>query len=101
MHTLREANACACYLAKIGVCNLEAYSLIAVPPNGMNLLLQTDASVEPCFLDNFFVIFFFPFPFPFLATKKIYKNISYAPKSEVVFLFVFFFYSSFCLIVSS
>jgi hypothetical protein len=44
MHTLREGNACADYLAKIGVCNLKAYSPIDVPPDGMKLLLLADAS---------------------------------------------------------
>jgi hypothetical protein len=39
MHTLREGNACADYLAKMGAHNPEAYSPLAVPPDGMNLLL--------------------------------------------------------------
>jgi ribonuclease HI len=38
MHTLREGSACADYLAKIRAHNLEAYSPIIVPPDGMNLL---------------------------------------------------------------
>jgi hypothetical protein len=44
MHTFREGNACANYLAKIGAHNLEAYSPIVIPPDGMNLLLLADAS---------------------------------------------------------
>jgi hypothetical protein len=44
MHILREDNACADNLAKIGAHNLEAYSPIAVPPDGMNILLLAYAS---------------------------------------------------------
>jgi hypothetical protein len=44
IHTLREDNACADYLTKIEARNLEAYSPIAVPPDGMNLLLLAYAS---------------------------------------------------------
>ncbi|MCI40968.1 glucan 13-beta-glucosidase, partial [Trifolium medium] len=44
MHTLREGNTCADFLAKIGACNPEAYSPIVVPPDGMSLLLLADAS---------------------------------------------------------
>jgi hypothetical protein len=42
MHTLQEENACADYLAKMGAHNPEAYSPLAVPPDGMNLLLLAD-----------------------------------------------------------
>ncbi|GAU50646.1 hypothetical protein TSUD_333850 [Trifolium subterraneum] len=44
VHTLREGSTCADYLAKLGACNAEAYSSIAIPPNRMSLLLLADAS---------------------------------------------------------
>jgi hypothetical protein len=44
VHTLREGNACADFLAKLGANNPEAYSRIATPPAGMNLHLLVDAS---------------------------------------------------------
>ncbi|MCH90659.1 ribonuclease H protein, partial [Trifolium medium] len=44
VHTLREGNTCADFLAKIEARNPEAYSRIAVPPDKMNLLLLADAS---------------------------------------------------------
>ncbi|MCI39825.1 hypothetical protein A2U01_0061057, partial [Trifolium medium] len=44
IHTFREGNACADYLAKLGARNLEAYSPIAIPPHEMSLLLLADAS---------------------------------------------------------
>ncbi|CAJ2657171.1 unnamed protein product [Trifolium pratense] len=43
-HTLREGNACADYLAKLGARNNEVLSIIASPPVGLNLLLLADAS---------------------------------------------------------
>ncbi|CAJ2637225.1 unnamed protein product [Trifolium pratense] len=43
VHTFREGNACADYLAKFGAANPEAYSPIVDPPIGMNLLLLADA----------------------------------------------------------
>ncbi|MCI76768.1 hypothetical protein A2U01_0098038, partial [Trifolium medium] len=44
VHTLREGNACANYLARIEARNPEAYSPIAIPPDGMSLLLLANAS---------------------------------------------------------
>ena len=44
VHTLRKGNTCADFLAKFGARNPEAYSRIAVPPDGMSLLLLADAS---------------------------------------------------------
>ncbi|MCH93427.1 ribonuclease H protein [Trifolium medium] len=44
VHTFREGNACADYLAKFGAANPEAYSPIVDPPDGMSLLLLADAS---------------------------------------------------------
>jgi len=44
LHTLREGNACADYLAKMGARNLEAYTPIVVPPVEISLLLLADAS---------------------------------------------------------
>ncbi|GAU46107.1 hypothetical protein TSUD_95790 [Trifolium subterraneum] len=44
VHTLREGNTFADYLAKLGARNDEAYSSIAIPSNGMCLLLLADAS---------------------------------------------------------
>jgi ribonuclease HI len=44
LHTLREGNACADYLAKMGARNLEAYNRIIAPPVGISLLLLADAS---------------------------------------------------------
>jgi ribonuclease HI len=44
VHTFREGNACADFLAKLGARNLEAYSSVAIPPAEMNLLLLADAS---------------------------------------------------------
>jgi ribonuclease HI len=43
-HTLREGNACADYLAKYGAHHNEAFTTIASPPAGINLLLLADAS---------------------------------------------------------
>ncbi|GAU24890.1 hypothetical protein TSUD_116140 [Trifolium subterraneum] len=39
-----NGNTCANYLAKLGARNAEAYSSIAIPPNGMSLLLLAYAS---------------------------------------------------------
>jgi ribonuclease HI len=44
VHTLREGNVCADFLAKPGAHNLEVFSPIVVPHAGMNLLLLTYAS---------------------------------------------------------
>jgi ribonuclease HI len=44
IHTLREGNACADFLAKFGAHNNEALSVMASPPAGLNLLLLADAS---------------------------------------------------------
>jgi ribonuclease HI len=43
LHTLREGNACADYLAKHGANNNEVFSSIAIPPAGLNLFLLADA----------------------------------------------------------
>jgi hypothetical protein len=43
VHTLREGNACADYLAKLEARNLEAYSRIAIPLAELSLLLLADA----------------------------------------------------------
>jgi ribonuclease HI len=43
-HTLREGNACADFLAKLGARNDAALSILTTPPAGMNLLLLADAS---------------------------------------------------------
>jgi ribonuclease HI len=43
-HPLREGNASADFLAKLGAHNLKAFSPIAVTPAEMNLLLLADAS---------------------------------------------------------
>jgi ribonuclease HI len=68
MHTLREGNACADYLAKIGARNLEAYSPIVVPPDGMNLLLLADASGTLFF--RYFLLLSFSFFFLLSPEKK-------------------------------
>ncbi|PNX71600.1 hypothetical protein L195_g027480 [Trifolium pratense] len=47
-HNLREGNACADYLAKLGARNNDAFSIMASPPARINLLLLDDAS-ETCF----------------------------------------------------
>ncbi|MCI30474.1 hypothetical protein A2U01_0051683 [Trifolium medium] len=39
-----EGNACADYLAKLCAQNVEAYSRISTPPDGINQLLLADAS---------------------------------------------------------
>jgi hypothetical protein len=39
VHTLRESNDCADFLAKLGTNNPKAYSRIATPPAGMSLHL--------------------------------------------------------------
>ncbi|PNY09474.1 ribonuclease H, partial [Trifolium pratense] len=44
VHTLRDGNTCADYLAKLGARSLEAYSPLATPPVGMNLLLLANGS---------------------------------------------------------
>ena len=44
LHTLREGNACAEYLAKLGAGSHESFWSIEHPPAGINLLLLTDAS---------------------------------------------------------
>ncbi|PNX86004.1 hypothetical protein L195_g042079, partial [Trifolium pratense] len=44
VHTFREGNVCVNYLAKLGARNPEVYSPIAIPPNGMSLLLLAYAS---------------------------------------------------------
>ncbi|MCI46646.1 ribonuclease H protein, partial [Trifolium medium] len=44
VHTFREGNASADYLAKFGAANHEVYSPIVDPPDGMSLLLLVDAS---------------------------------------------------------
>jgi ribonuclease HI len=44
VHTLREGNACADYLAKLGAQNLMPYAPLSIPPAGMSLLLLADAS---------------------------------------------------------
>ncbi|GAU11445.1 hypothetical protein TSUD_344360 [Trifolium subterraneum] len=44
LHTFREGNACADYLAKHGANNNEVFSSIANPPPGLNLFLLADAS---------------------------------------------------------
>jgi hypothetical protein len=41
---LSKGNACADFLAKLGVRNPEAYSRIATPPVGMSFHLLADAS---------------------------------------------------------
>jgi hypothetical protein len=43
LHTLREGNTCADYLAKHGANNNEVFSSIAIPPAGLNLFLLADA----------------------------------------------------------
>jgi hypothetical protein len=43
-HTLREGNVCADYLAKYGAHHNEAFTTIASPPAGINLLLLAYAS---------------------------------------------------------
>ncbi|KAK2425361.1 hypothetical protein QL285_035613 [Trifolium repens] len=43
LHTLREGNACADYLAKHDANNNEVFSSIAIPPAGLNLFLLADA----------------------------------------------------------
>jgi ribonuclease HI len=43
IHTLREGNACADYLAKQGASHTDVYSSIAIPPVGLNLALLADA----------------------------------------------------------
>ncbi|MCI15795.1 ribonuclease H protein, partial [Trifolium medium] len=47
VHTLRERNTCADFLAKIGARNSEAYSRIVFSLDGMSLLLLADASGTP------------------------------------------------------
>jgi hypothetical protein len=44
LHTLREGNTCADFLAKLGATSNEAFSSIAIPPVGLNLSLLADAS---------------------------------------------------------
>ncbi|PNY08585.1 ribonuclease H [Trifolium pratense] len=44
VHTLRECNVCADFLAKLGARHPEAYSPLVTPPDGMSLLLLADAS---------------------------------------------------------
>ncbi|PNX95640.1 hypothetical protein L195_g018833 [Trifolium pratense] len=44
VHTFRENNTCADYLAKLGARNPEVYSPIAIPPNETSLILLADAS---------------------------------------------------------
>jgi ribonuclease HI len=44
LHTLREGNACADFLAKHGAASNVVYSSIANPPAGLNLHLLADAS---------------------------------------------------------
>ncbi|MCH85317.1 ribonuclease H protein, partial [Trifolium medium] len=44
VHTLREGNACADYLAKLGARNVEVFSLLATLPVGIKLFLLADAS---------------------------------------------------------
>ncbi|GAU32935.1 hypothetical protein TSUD_153520 [Trifolium subterraneum] len=56
LHTFREGNACADYLAKHGANNNEVLSSIANPPPGLNLFLLAYAS-GTCSLDNFSYIF--------------------------------------------
>jgi dihydroneopterin aldolase len=43
LHTLREGNVCADYLAKHGATNTDVYSSIAIPLAGLNLALLADA----------------------------------------------------------
>jgi len=43
-HTIREGNACADYLAKLGAGSHETYRSIATPPARISLLLLADAS---------------------------------------------------------
>jgi ribonuclease HI len=43
IHTLREGNACADYLAKQGATHTDVYSSIDIPPAGLNLALLADA----------------------------------------------------------
>jgi hypothetical protein len=56
VHTFREDNACADYLAKLKAHNPKVYSPVAIPPSGMSLLLML---VRLYLLDNFF-LFIFP-----------------------------------------
>ncbi|GAU49474.1 hypothetical protein TSUD_91460 [Trifolium subterraneum] len=44
LHTFREGNTCAHYLAKHGAHNNIVFTTIAIPPAGLNLHLLTDAS---------------------------------------------------------
>ena len=44
VHTLREGNVCADYLAKIWASSLETYESFAAPPDGINNLLLAYAS---------------------------------------------------------
>ncbi|CAJ2678845.1 unnamed protein product [Trifolium pratense] len=44
VHTCREGNACADYLAKFGASHPETYSPLADPPDEMSLLLLADAN---------------------------------------------------------
>jgi ribonuclease HI len=44
LHTYREGNACADFLAKHGARNNRGFTSIAVPPAGLNLCLLADAN---------------------------------------------------------
>jgi hypothetical protein len=44
LHTFRESNACADFLAKHRANHMDAYSSIATPSAGLNLALMADAS---------------------------------------------------------
>jgi ribonuclease HI len=44
LHTYREGNACADFLAKHGARNNRGFTSIAIPPSGLNLCLLADAS---------------------------------------------------------
>jgi ribonuclease HI len=44
LHTFRESNVCADYLAKHGVNNTDVFVSIVIPPVGLNLSLLADAS---------------------------------------------------------
>jgi hypothetical protein len=72
VHTLREGNTCADYLAKLGAHNPEVYSPIAIPPSEMSLLLLADAS-GTLFSRQFFLVYF-SFPFPPCTKKKKRNN---------------------------